>query len=112
MEKCNISHAPSTGLSGIQFTIQCIGVIDTEGDEKYNITKIKSGHILRPPHNTRCCVYINVLVKPYYDVPISFVLLEISGSKPDLYKHYHDVIIFTFVPERSASKTDHKYAFS
>ena len=42
-EKCNISHAPSTGLSGIKFSerhsilnIKCTGVIDLQGPEKYN----------------------------------------------------------------------------
>ena len=35
-EKCNISHAPSTGLSGIQFSI-LNGIIDPEGPERFII---------------------------------------------------------------------------
>ena len=37
---------PSTDISGIQFsTIKSIGVIDTEGPEKYNNTEMKLGRV-------------------------------------------------------------------
>jgi hypothetical protein len=44
MIKCNISHAPSTGLSGTQFsTLKSAGLNDPEGPEKYNNTELKNG---------------------------------------------------------------------
>jgi hypothetical protein len=44
MNRCNIPHAPSTGLSGTQFsTLYSAGINDPEGPEKYNNTKVKSG---------------------------------------------------------------------
>jgi hypothetical protein len=51
MNKCNISHASSTGLSGTQFsTLNSAEINDPEGPEKYNNTEVKyvatfySGH--------------------------------------------------------------------
>ena len=52
-EMCNISYAPSTGLSGIQFSI--LNVLESliaKDQTKYNNTEMKSGDILRPPHST------------------------------------------------------------
>jgi hypothetical protein len=38
----NIRHAPSTGLSGTQFsTINSAGINNPEGKEKYNNTEVK-----------------------------------------------------------------------
>ena len=46
-ERCNISHTPSTNLSGIQFSILItIGVIDPEEPEKYNNTEMKLGRLI------------------------------------------------------------------
>jgi hypothetical protein len=39
MNKCNIPHAPGTGLSGTQFsTLNSAGINDPEGPEQYNHT--------------------------------------------------------------------------
>jgi hypothetical protein len=44
MNKCNIPHAPSTGLSSTQFsTLNSAGINDPEGPEKYNNTEVKYG---------------------------------------------------------------------
>jgi hypothetical protein len=42
MNRCNIPHAPSTGLSGTQFsTLNSAGINDPEGPDKYNNTEEK-----------------------------------------------------------------------
>jgi hypothetical protein len=44
MNTCNIPHAPSTGLSGTEFsTLNIAGINDPEGPEKYNNTEVKYG---------------------------------------------------------------------
>jgi hypothetical protein len=44
MNKCNIPHAPSTGLGGNQFsTLNSAGINDPERPEKYNNTEVKYG---------------------------------------------------------------------
>jgi hypothetical protein len=44
MNKCNIPHAPSTGLGGTQFsTPKSAGINDPEGPEKYKYTEVKYG---------------------------------------------------------------------
>jgi hypothetical protein len=59
MNKCNLPHASSTGLSGLQFsTLNSAGVNDPEGPEKYNITEVKYGATLYSCHtslDTLCC---------------------------------------------------------
>jgi hypothetical protein len=41
MNTFNIPHAPSTGLSGTQFsTLNSAGINDREGPEKYNNTEV------------------------------------------------------------------------
>jgi hypothetical protein len=41
MNTCIIIHAPSTGLSGAQFsTLNSAGINDPEGPEKYNNTEV------------------------------------------------------------------------
>jgi hypothetical protein len=53
MKTCNIPHAPSTGLSGTQFsTINSAGINDPEGPEKYYNTEVKyGGNFLQLPHS-------------------------------------------------------------
>jgi hypothetical protein len=42
MNKFNISHAPSTGLNGTQFsTLDSAGINDPKRPEKYNNTELK-----------------------------------------------------------------------
>jgi hypothetical protein len=44
MNKCNIPHAPSTGLSGTQLsTLNIVGINYPEGPEKYINTDVKYG---------------------------------------------------------------------
>ena len=59
-EKCNISHAPSTGISDIQFSI--LNVLDSLipiDQKKYNSTEMKSGYFFRPLLST------DVIIKKY-----------------------------------------------
>jgi hypothetical protein len=54
MNKCNIPHATSTGLSGTQFsTLNSAGINDPEGPEKYNNTEVK--------YNIYIYIYIYIL---------------------------------------------------
>jgi hypothetical protein len=46
MKTVKIPYAPSTGLSGTQFsTLNSTGMNDPEGPEKYNNTEVKYGAI-------------------------------------------------------------------
>jgi hypothetical protein len=59
MNTRNIPHAPSTGLSGTQFsTLNSAGINDPEGPEKHNNTEVKCGATFYSCHtalDTRCC---------------------------------------------------------
>ena len=59
--KSATSHTPSTGLSGIQFSI--LNVLESliaKDQKKYNNTEMKSGRLFYGRHtglNIRCCEY-------------------------------------------------------
>ena len=65
-EKCNIFHAPSTGLSGIQFwTLNVLESMIPKDKKKYNTTEMKSGRLftVATKHFTPAVVIIKNLVK-------------------------------------------------
>ena len=66
-EKCNISHVPLHRLKRYSIiNTKCIGVIDSEGPEKYNNTEMKSGQLFHgrhTAHNTRCYEYKTFFIK-------------------------------------------------
>ena len=65
-ERCNISHAPSTGLSGTQFSIlNVLEALIPKDQKNNNNTEMKSGRLCTAAtqHLTPAVVNMNILVK-------------------------------------------------